>query len=365
MKARAVLALGADTKSRFLIEKDRNIRFGPEIGDLGIPENYERFEKEVKKAVRGVSLDRVAYDLHPGYFSARFALAYFAASGPVEYPKHSRKRPRLIPVQHHHAHIASVLEEHSLKNPVIGICFDGTGFGADGKMWGGEFILADKTGFKRLAHFEYMKMPGVEKVIREPWRMALSLMGNSAFPLIKDITGKYKRVILSMCEKNINTPLTSSVGRIFDAAAALLGICSRASYEAEGPIKLEQISASDVKEGYGFDTIRDKTGYVIRVKKIFLGMAGDLRKGKKKYLIAAKFHNSVVNAALLTVKRLSKDTGIKNVAVSGGVFQNKIIKTRMIKKLNSAGFAVYANDKMPANDFNISLGQYHISRYNK
>ena len=341
---KTILAVGADMKNRFLLAKGRNLRFGPDIGDLSDASNYEFFKKEIQRATKNIKPDIVTCDLHPGYFSTKFV-----------------KENSLKPVQHHHAHIASVLEEHNLKKPVIGVAFDGTGLGTDGNIWGGEFLMVDKKGFKRLAHFKYMKMPGGDKVVSEPWRMVLSILGKKGIPFIKSIKREDKELILSICAKNINSPLTSSAGRLFDVAAALLGICQKASYEAEGPIKLEAMCKDGVEEGYEFGISKEDGQYIIDTEPLFLGIVKDMKKRKDKSIIATKFHNSIVWIILKTVKKLSKDTGIKDIALSGGVFQNRFLRTKAKRTLVSSKFNVFINDKTPVNDFNISLGQFHVS----
>jgi len=345
---RTVLAVGADIKNRFLVAKKDRTSFGPDIGDLGNAGNFEIFEKEVKKAVKKSKPVIVAHDLHPGYFSTRFAASHKAQA-------------RLLGVQHHHAHIASVIQEYSLKKPVIGVSFDGTGLGTDGNIWGGEFLLVDRRGFKRLAHLEYLKMPGGDKVINEPWRMVISILGEKAIPILGDIKKEDKNIILSMMAKNINSPLTSSAGRIFDACAALLGIARFASHEAEGPIKLEGMCKDDIEAAYRFDITKSDGQYIIDTKPIFLDIHKDLKKNKDKAVIATKFHNSMVDIIVKTVKRLSKDAGCKDVALSGGVFQNRFLKEKVKKRLLSSKFNCFINNKTPVNDYNISLGQYYVS----
>ena len=350
-KVETVLALGADIKNRFLVAKGKRFVFGPDIGDLSDTENYEVLKREIKKTIKKFKPNIIAHDLHPGYFSTQLAKVFSLQSSVFS----------LIPVQHHYAHIASVIYEHNLKKAVIGVSFDGTGLGTDGNIWGGEFLAVKKNRFERLAHFKYIKMPGGDKVVSEPWRMVLSILGKKSIPFLKRVKKGDKDMILSMCEKNINSPLTSSAGRLFDAASALLGICEYATYEAEGPIKLEAICKSGVDESYKFKISKENTQYIIDSEPIFLGMLKDMEKGIKKSAIATKFHNSIANIIITTIRRLSKNTGIKDIALSGGVFQNKILTRRIIKKLALSGFNVFTNNRVPANDFNISLGQYYVS----
>ena len=350
MNKRSVLALGADTKNRFLFKKNDKVSFGPDIGDLADVSNFRLFKKSILKTFKSRIPDVLLSDMHPGYFSTRFARELSQA----------QKKPRIIRIQHHHAHIASVMGEYNLKEPLIGVSFDGTGFGTDGNMWGGEFFLVERGRFSRLGHLKYLKMPGGEKVVTEPWRMVLSILGRKGLDLLKTVRKEEGRVVLSMCDRGINTPLTSSAGRLFDAAAALLGIAERSSYEAEGPIKLESACRKGIRTSYEFNAHKTGKRYIIDTLPVFTGMAADIRKKKKVAEISTKFHNSMANIIAGTVSRLSKDSGIKKVALSGGVFQNKFLKTETMRKLCRKGFAVFANKQTPSNDFNISLGQYHV-----
>jgi hydrogenase maturation protein HypF len=345
MKNKTILATGADIKSRFLLAKGKDLRFGPDISDLSNAENYELFKREVSKAARKAKPKIIACDLHPDYFSTKFAKEF---SGSVK------------PVQHHHAHIASVMQEYCLKGPVIGVSFDGTGYGTDGNTWGGEFLLAKARRFERLAHLKYRKMPGGDKVVREPWRMVLSILGKEGADLLKDVPKRNKDLVLAMMERDINSPLTSSAGRLFDAAAALLGICVYASMEAEGPIKLESMCRENVRESYKFEVEKQNDTYVIDAKGLFQGMIKDMKEKRAKELIATKFHNSMAKIVVRTVKKLSKNLNIKDIALSGGVFQNNFLKKKVLRKLKKSEFNVYINSSFPVNDLNISLGQYYV-----
>ncbi len=347
---KTVLALGADMKNRFLVASGNTLRFGPDINDLNDAQNYEVFKRSISKALKNIKPDIIARDLHPDYFSTQFAKTFVHSPSSVVHRA----------IQHHHAHMASVMLEHNLEKPVIGVCFDGTGFGSDSNIWGGEFLLVDRKGFKRLAHLKYNKMPGGERAIKEPWRMALGILGKKAIPFIRGVERRQIEAVLSMCEKNINSPLTSSAGRLFDAAAALLGVCTHASYEAEGPIKLESMCRDLTDGSYKFDISKKNGQYIIDPQGIFTGMLKDLKLSKNKKVIAAKFHNSMACIIVNTVKKLSRDTRRKRVALSGGVFQNEFLKKKTIKKLTSSGFRVFTNEKTPVNDLNISLGQYYV-----
>ena len=348
---KTILALGADIKNRFLISSSGSLYFGPDIGDLSEAKNYELFKKEVLKATKEFKPDIIACDLHPGYFSTKFARELNSQL--------STLNCQLI--QHHHAHIASVMQEHNLKRPLIGVSFDGTGYGRDENSWGGEFLLVEKSRFKRLAHLKYRLMPGGDKVVGEPWRMALSILGKKAFPFLSGVRKKDKELILTMMRKNINSPKTSSAGRLFDAAASLLGVCVKALYEAEGPIKLEAMCDQRIDKRYEFEIDKENGYFIINADGLFLGMLKDIKIGKGRSLIATKFHNSMAEIIVATVKRLSRSLGIKDIALSGGVFQNNFLKTKVIKGMADSGFNVFTNIKTPVNDLNISLGQYYVS----
>lgn len=360
MLNRILLALGADIKSRFLIAKGENLYFGPDIGDLSDAENFERFKKEIICSIKRLRAKPkiIACDLHPGYFSTRFAREnnlqlLFAARG---------RSYKLQLIQHHHAHIASVLAEYGIKRPVIGVSFDGTGYGSDGNMWGGEFLMVKGAEFKRLGHLKYRMMPGGDKVVSEPWRMVLSILGEKGAHFISGVSKKDKDIILSMMSKDINSPLSSSAGRLFDACAALLGICKFASHEAEGPIKLEGMCEGQIEQRYEFKILSSNGCYIVDTDGLFLGMARDIEEGRDKRFIATRFHNSVVEIIVNMVKRLSKKLGIKDVALSGGVFQNKFLKTRVIERLADSDLKLFTNNKTPVNDLNISLGQYYVAK---
>ena len=350
---KTILALGADIKNRFLLAKGGSFRSGRDLGDLSEAENFELFKREVRKAVKKIKPDIIACDLHPNYFSTSFAKELASELSGANFQL----------IQHHHAHIASVMQEHNLKGPVLGVSFDGTGYGQDGNSWGGEFLLVERHGFKRIAHLKYRMMPGGDKVTREPWRMALSILGKRAVSFMREVDRKDKQTILFMMAKNINSPLTSSAGRLFDAAAALLGICVFASYEAEGPIKLEAMCDGKVEGHYKFSVFKKGSNLVIDTDEIFSGMLKDLKKGKNKCLIATRFHNSMAEIVVGTVKKLSGPFGIKDIALSGGVFQNNFLKHKVMKELSNSGFNVFTNVATPVNDLNISVGQYYVSGY--
>ena len=270
MKNNIILALGSDIKNRFLIGDQGGLVFGPDIGDLQEAKNYELFKDEINKAIRKKKPKIIACDLHPDYFSSRFARGLKIPNSEVR------------GIQHHHAHIGSVIREHNLKGPLIGVAFDGTGYGTDGNVWGGEFFTIDKKGFKRSAHLKYYMMPGGDKVVAEPWRIILAILGEKAVSLIREVGKSEKDMVFSILSKKINSPLSSGAGRIFDGAAALLGISVYAYYEAEGPIKLEAMCRNDIKGAYEFKILKKKDCSMIDTEPLFLGMVKDLKKKFEK-----------------------------------------------------------------------------------
>ncbi|MBN2096849.1 MAG: carbamoyltransferase HypF [Candidatus Omnitrophica bacterium] len=348
---KTILAVGADIKNRFLIAKSDRINFGPDIGDLARAKNYEFFKKEAGKAVKKFKPDVIACDPHPDYFSSLFAQELNCQLSTVDCQL----------IQHHHAHIASVMQEHNLKKPVIGVCFDGTGYGQDANSWGGEFLLVNRSGFKRLSHFKYRMMPGGDKVVQEPWRMVLSILGEKAADFISGVPKQDKQLLLTMLSKRINSPLTSSSGRLFDAAAALLGISVYARHEAEGPIRLEAICEENCSQRYEFETYQQNGCLIVDTDDIFSGMLKDLKKAKDNSLIASKFHNSIVQIVVQVVQKLCRKFAVYDIALSGGVWQNNFLKKKVTTRLAKLGFRVFTNVKAPVNDLNISLGQYYVS----
>jgi hydrogenase maturation protein HypF len=352
--AKRILAVGADTKNRFCLTQGKRIYLGPDLGDLSLADNYERLKKAISLALKKQKGQPqvVACDRHPGYLSTRLAIQCA-----------QEINAKILYVQHHQAHIASVLQEHSLNRPVIGVAFDGTGFGLDGQIWGGEFLLVSGKSLERLAHFRNLAMPGAEQVIHEPWRMVLSILGGKAEEWLSNIPKDRQRIVMAMITKGINAPLTSSVGRLFDAAAALLGICQRSGYEAEGPIKLSALCEERITGNYDFEIMTTKGILIIDPTAVFMAMARELKRGQSQTVIATRFHNTMTQITIETLKRLVKSTGVTDIVYSGGVFQNQFLTRQLRRALNKKRYRVYSNEKNPVNDLNISLGQYYVSRY--
>jgi hydrogenase maturation protein HypF len=274
----------------------------------------------------------------------------------------------LIKVQHHHAHIAACLAENGVPRPVIGVALDGTGYGTDGRIWGGEFLLADCAGFQRLARLEYLPLPGGALAIKKPYRTAIGYLlalgidaGN--LPSLKNIAPAELDVIKNQIEKGLHAPLTSSMGRLFDAVAALLGVRGIIQYEAQAAIELEVLARRAEKEtgSYPFSLMDEDSLSVIKVRDLFAALLKDIRQDVPGPVMGVKFHNTVVQMIVKTCRKISGDTGLKEVTLSGGVFQNRLLLAKSLSVLESAGFKVYTHHQVPCNDGCISLGQVVIA----
>ena len=333
-----MLACGADLKGAFALAKGCEAFLYEGFGDLSDLGNFERYEKAVNNAIRATNIKPVIiiHDMHPGYFSTRFAESFLRVS----------KGRSIFPVQHHEAHIASCMIDNDIKGSVIGVAFDGTGYGVDGNIWGGEFFAGSLKGFRRAAHLEYIAMPGADKAVMEPWRMAESYM-YAASGICKD------PVIKKMIDRKINSPLTSSAGRLFDAAASLILGRKKADFEAELPIELESIAAADCEERY---IIKPESSACV-IKSVMV----DIRKGRNKKVISAKFHNAVACMIVKTACLLGRKNRIKNIILSGGVFQNKYLVGKVIRYIKKSGFKVYTHGKLSTTDSSIPVGQIAIA----
>jgi hydrogenase maturation protein HypF len=357
-----VLAAGGDIKNAFTLLKEGYAVVSQHLGDM---ENYEthRFFEETYRnlaAVYRAEPVAVAYDLHPGYFSTRWARAFAKEMGLKE-----------LAVQHHHAHTASVMAGQGLRGKVIGVSLDGTGYGTDGTLWGGEFLVADATAFRRAGHFGYVGLPGGEKAVREPWRTAvsylLSALGTEAGSSLERL-GFHDRLgegrvheVLTIAPLREVSPLSSGAGRLFDCVSSLLGLCDVNTFEGEAAMALEAHAAADVEEDYPVD-IKFKDPFEVDFSYTLICIMNDFLAGTPTEVISARFHNSVVEAVGRAVVKLSSTTGITNVVLSGGVFQNDYLMTRIRERLREAGLTAHTNRLVPVNDGGISLGQAFVLR---
>lgn len=351
-----IFACGAELKSTFCLTKDRYAILSQHIGDM---ENYETmlfFEEtlnQLKKLFR-VEPRAVAHDLHPQYLSTRWAL------------QHSRL-PAMA-VQHHHAHVASCMAENRIEGKVIGVALDGTGYGTDGAIWGGEFLVADYLGFKRRAHFRYIPLPGGDAAIRQPWRSALAYLHDSFgeaalplwLPLWQEVAERPRKLVQQMIAGEIQCVPTSSCGRLFDAVASLTGVRHEATYEGQAAIELEAGADNSVREEYDF-AVEEGPAFVLDFRNTIREIVHDWLGQIAPSTIAARFHNTLASAIAEACIRIRDTDRLQRVCLSGGAFQNLLLMERTLEKLRSHGFDVYRHALIPPNDGGIALGQAVIA----
>jgi hydrogenase maturation protein HypF len=349
-----VLACGAELKNTFCLTKGRYAILSQHIGDL---ENFETLEffKEtlanLKKVFR-VEPQAVAYDLHPNYLSSRFA---------------SELPLRRIGVQHHHAHIASCMAENHLRGRVIGVPFDGTGYGSDGQIWGGEFLTADFTSFERRAHFRYIPLAGGDAAVRQAWRPALSWLQQAYgadipqdLPLFQQVRERDTTLVASMLKRGINSVMTSSSGRLFDAVASILGIRQEATFEGQAAIELEMATQSGIDDSYDFDIEAGDISQ-IDMRPAIRAIVNDLHNRVSSSVIASRFHNAIATVIADMCSRIRQSEHLNRVCLSGGTFQNMYLLQRTVGNLRKLGFEVFLHSMVPPNDGGIALGQAVIA----
>jgi hydrogenase maturation protein HypF len=347
-----LLAGGGELKNVFCLTKARHAILSQHIGDL---ENYETlvfFEEtldNLKKLFR-VEPRAVAHDLHPLYLSTRFAL---------EMPNLPK-----IGVQHHHAHIAACMAENGLDGAVIGVAFDGTGYGTDGQIWGGEFLVAGYAGFERRAHLRYVALPGGDVAVREPWRSGLSYLLDASGPehlhLLRDVPELRLRVVRRMIEMGVNCVRTSSCGRLFDAVAAIVGLRREINFEGQAAIELEAIADPGEPGCYPFE-LEPGPAWQLDFRPMIRQVARETEEGQPRSRVAARFHNTLAAAIALTCRTIREETGLNRVCLSGGTFQNWKLLERALRRLRGAGFEVFLHSRVPPNDGGIALGQAAIA----
>lgn len=355
MPLQELLACGAELKNTFCLTKGRYAILSQHIGDL---ENYETllfFQETLENLKRlfKVEAQAVAYDLHPQYMSSRFALASPLA--------------RKIGVQHHHAHIAACMAENYLRGKVIGVAFDGTGYGSDGQIWGGEFLVADYSGFERRGHLRYVSLPGGDAAVRQPWRMAVSYLQDTfgansipELPFLRNIPDHQRSLVNAMLARGINTIQTSSCGRLYDAIAALIGIRNEVSFEGQAAIELEGAAMDGIAERYSF-SIDENAPMQVDVRPMIEDIVRDLARSRSRGHISACFHNTIAAAVIDVCSRIRKSEKLDRVCLSGGTFQNVYLVERTVRGLQDSGFEVFLHEKVPPNDGGISLGQAVIA----
>jgi hydrogenase maturation protein HypF len=361
--SRQILACGAEEKNTFCLTRDNYAFVSQHIGDMENLETLEHFKSsiDIYQRLFRIKPEIIAADMHPEYLPTKYASTLAA-----------REKLELVPVQHHHAHIASCLADNGIDGPVIGVSLDGTGYGTDGHIWGGEFLVADYKNFTRMAHLEYLPLPGGALAVKKPIRTAIGYMMALGFagrelPPFQDIEKTEPEIIKKQIENNINAPLTSSMGRLFDAVAALIGVRSVIQYEAQAAIDLETCAseAVDEEKAYPFRVVEQNSTSIIKVRDLLAAVIKDWQDKTPKAVIAARFHNTIARMILEICQAISKKTGIKEVALSGGVFQNRLLSAKTIKMVESAGLRVYTHHQVPCNDGGISLGQAVIANFSK
>jgi len=346
-----IFAAGAELVNCFCLGKGKQAILSQHIGDLKNFETLAFYRETVDrfKALFRLEPVLVACDLHPDYLSTRYARELGLPT---------------VAVQHHHAHIASVMAEHGVTEPVIGISFDGTGLGDDQRIWGSEFMVCDLAGYRRLAHLEYIPMPGGDMATHEPWRMAVSYLYriygrkllDMDLPFLTKLNLATVDQVIQAIEKNINSPLTSGAGRLFDAVAALLDLCTRSGFHAEAPMRLENIISPGTREVYPYEE-----GTEISMAPAFQAMVEEVISGVDVGLIATKFHNTVGEIIVNGVRKISQESGIRTVALSGGTFQNSYLSSLVESGLLDAQFRVLFPRQLPSNDGGIALGQLVVA----
>jgi hydrogenase maturation protein HypF len=351
-----IFAAGAELVNCFCLGKGEKAIMSQHIGDLKNLETLDFYTESFNryKELFRVNPSVVVCDMHPDYLSTRFAKEFAARNLNIAIEQ----------VQHHHAHIAACMAEHGLDETVIGVSMDGVGYGTDGNTWGFEFMTCDLIDFERKMHLEYIAQPGGDKTNHEPWRMALAYVhqyvsrdvDSLGLAFLKDIPNEDIRLLITAIENHVNCPLTSSAGRLFDAVAAMTGICNYTSFHAEAPMRLENIMDESETGSYSFHA-----GKTIDPREIIQGIINDLSKKVPVQNISAKFHRTIVEIIIEGVIKISGETGINKVLLSGGTFQNKFILEESEKRLIGLSYEVFTHRQFPSNDGGIALGQLVIA----
>lgn len=356
-KVPQILACGAELKNTICLTK-RNMAFlSQHIGDMENLPTYEFFKLTVAhmQEILDIRPEMIAHDLHPDYLSTQYA--------------QEQEGMKKIPIQHHHAHIASCMAENSLEGPAIGLAFDGTGYGTDESIWGGEVLMVEGAKFERMAHLSAVAMPGGGRAIKEPWRMAVSYLynafGEALWDLDLPVLKKDKKkisTVTEMIKKQVNSPYTSSMGRFFDGIAGILGIRSQVCFEGQAAIELEMMAAQNANTNAVYEYAwTSESERRIFLQPIVRGIVKDMAKGVSLSEISGKFHMTLIQLFTELCQVLKKESGLNRIALSGGVFQNMMLLKGLTRTLENTGFQVVRHAQVPANDGGISLGQAMIA----
>ena len=355
-----MLAVGGKLKGTFALGRDRQALLSHHLGDLDYYEAFRAFGQDVAlyEELFAVGPKCLIHDMHPDYATTRYAQERAAREGIA-----------LLAVQHHHAHMASCMAENGLVEPAIGVTFDGTGFGPDGAVWGGEFLVGDYQRFRRVAHLRYVGMPGGEQAIREPWRMAVSHLADARVEnarLKARILQPKMLIIERMLERRFQAPPTSSAGRLFDAVASLTGVRDHVSYEGQAAVELESLASSAAPAGgypFAIKPILEDRGdalLIIDTRPVIAAANEDANRQTGAAIIARRFHATLGEIIVEVCDRLRLATGLDAVALSGGVFLNALLTSEASSRLRHDGFRVYRQRLVPPNDGGLSLGQLAI-----
>lgn len=356
--ARRILAVGGELKNTIALSRENAIFLSQHIGDLDNPFAFRFFQESIRhlEDILKIKPELIAHDLHPEYLSTKWAVGQ--ASLPI------------IAVQHHHAHLAAVLAENGIDESCIGIILDGTGFGTDGTIWGGEILVGSAAKFERIAWLEPVPMPGGEAAIKQPWRMGLSYLRHSfgddyrshGLPIFQNINLRDMEMTTRAMDRGVNAPLTSSCGRLFDGVAALLGLCSEVSFEAQAAMGLEAISA-DPAESQPYAHLIETVEQLgkIPVAPLICALVKDFQDGVGLPQIGARFHNTLVELFVAKTKLARQKYGLAQVALSGGVYQNLLFFEYLSRRLNEERFAVLTHKQVPTNDGGLALGQVAVA----
>ena len=346
------LGCGAELKLTFSLSRKDDLFLSPYIGNSGSKETMDFYLEIYEKYIKWFKLkpELIACDLQPDFATTRFA--------------EQTKLP-LVRVQHHHAHISAIMAEHQLDEKVIGISYDGTGYGIDSAIWGGEIFIADHTNFERVFHLNYMPLPGGDASIKHPIRIAYaySIATGANTELVNGISELERNVIQKQLQNNFNVFQTSSMGRLFDCIAAMLGLFPTITFEAQSAMALEFLcgneSVSD-SEPYSFEISKD----IINIKPIIIDVSKDIQKGVDHKVISKRFHKTIIEFTLVSVQKTAIASGLNKVVLSGGVMQNRILLNGLIETLTRNNFTVYSPRNLSPNDGSISVGQVMIANRN-
>ena len=353
-----ILACGAQRKGTYCLVTGSKAYLSQDFGDLERPETLEHFEASLKSTRRLFQLEPqvIAHDMDPNFVSTHFAHDYPAASA------------IRVAVQHHHAHVVSAMVDRGLERPVIGVAYDGGGYGTDGAVWGGEILVADWQSFERAAHIRYAPLIGGEAAIRHPYRMAAAYVWSLCAASVSEFESFLatlpigERIILRrQLEAELHTPLTSSCERLSDGAAAMLGVRREAEYEGQPALELEAIADPEVEDVYPYDVIRRGDGWIIDPAALFRALWCEYRAGRRVPHIAAAFHNSIASFTLAACAQVREARGLNQVVLSGGCFRNALLTRRLVDTLSSAGFQAFTHSRVPPDDGGLSLGQAAVA----